>query len=175
MLVRTTLSYAYFWEKICSCANKQEIVYKQILKDIEKILKKQEKIHKEFEKTKIKCKDLTLGYIEYLYMVERNVEKANKYSKDFWIFPELHNFLKLDEKLYICIGIDTENFMEIIGVGYNVKKLLGYDKNEIRGKNVSIFVPEFYRKIHETFISNKIFSNEKRYLFNFHKETLIRH
>lgn len=82
-----------------------------------------------------------LGYIEFMYMVERNVEKANKYSRNFWIFPELHNYLKLDERIYICIGADADNFLEVIGLSYNVKKLLGYDKNSVKGQNISIFMP----------------------------------
>lgn len=52
--------------------------------------------------------------------------------------------------------METDNFMEISCVSYNIKKLLGYNKHSVKGQNVSIFVPNFFADFHQTAIQDKI-------------------
>lgn len=44
--------------------------------------------------------------------------------------------------------MSTDNSMEVSYVSYNIKKLLGYNKNSVKGQNISIFVPDFFVNYH---------------------------
>lgn len=65
--------------------------------------------------------------------------------------------------------------MTIEKVGYNVKKLLGYERSDVMGANVSLLLPAFYRKIHEEAIQERVlkFNNHDLYLFK--KDVVARH
>ena len=63
----------------------------------------------------------------------------------------------------------------IDNIGYNVKKLLGYDKADLRGANTSILLPEFYRKYHETVIKSIILSLSTQEFAFFKKDVIARH
>ena len=63
----------------------------------------------------------------------------------------------------------------IDNIGYNVKKLLGYDKADLRGANTSILLPEFYRKYHETVIKSMILSLSTQEFAFFKKNVIARH
>ena len=52
--------------------------------------------------------------------------------------------------------MDTCNFMGGSCVSYNIKKLLAYNKHDVKGRNVSLFLPDFLVEYHQTVIEEKV-------------------
>ena len=62
------------WESILEKQNKNQVDYKKLIQKLYKILENKEKIIEKYGKLKVICKDLLNFYIQYLILVERNIE-----------------------------------------------------------------------------------------------------
>lgn len=83
-------------------------------------------------------------YVDYLYMVRRDVEKATTMFRSISIFEEDRHWLNIDNKIYLCLGIEqTQVFIENVGI--NLRKLLGFDRASVKNGSVSVFLPAFYQ------------------------------
>ena len=64
--------------------------------------------------------------------------------------------LNVDNKIYICIGMEESNRMIVENVGFNVKKLLGYDRCDVKFHHASMFMPGFFVDIHEKMVNRAL-------------------
>lgn len=97
-----------------------------------------------YAETPVKCKDLEILYVDYLYMVRRDVEKATAMFWTISIFEEARHWLNIDNKIYLSLGIE-QNQVFIENVGINLRKLLGFDRTSVKNGSVSVFLPTFYQ------------------------------
>ena len=54
----------------------------------------------------------------------------------------------MDRRLYVLISLEHDRLLEFLNVGHNIKKLLGYDRQDVKGSSTSLFLPPFFKKIH---------------------------
>ena len=86
------------------------------------------------------------------------MKKAKEILREVEVFPEEVEHIKIENKIYIKILLETEKFLTIEKVSQRIIKLLGYSSSSLRGLNISILLPEFYRAIHETLIKEKVYN-----------------
>jgi hypothetical protein len=121
----------------------------------------------------VKCNTTMMLFIDYLFMVRRDVAETWRVSRNFEIYQESNHFLEMDNKIYLCVSAQ-EKILMFHNVGHNVKKLLGYNKPELRNAPISLMIPLFYIETHQKMVERQLlYKNEEFYALK--KTILVRH
>lgn len=91
-------------------------------------------------------------------MVRRDVEATIAHSREFEIYKEAQYGFDMDNKIYFCVGMglgDGER-MTVEGVGFNVKRLLGYERAGVKFRGISMFLPGFFVEEHARIVEQAL-------------------
>lgn len=142
--MRNTYDHLELWKYV----HANDIQFSKLSVILEKVLKNSKMIDRLYETTPYKCQTIIDLYAEYLFMVRRDVESAKKINRMCVIYEEAVYNLNVDNKIYICLGMEENNRMIIENVSFNIKKLLGYDRCNVKYNHASLFMPSFFVEMH---------------------------
>ena len=112
-------------------------------------------------------------YISYLYLVRRDVTNANKIARKIALSVEDFTDFKIHNKIYIQASLELGDLLTIKEMGSNSKELLGYEKGQLLGRNVSSLMPSCISKSHESYIYDILKGEEKGPNFFIWRKSII--
>lgn len=74
--------------------------------------------------------------------------------ENLYFYQEKEQNLECDNKVYIKIGIHSNDPLKISAVGSNVNKHLGYERRLMVGMNLNVLLPEFYKEFHDNLVAD---------------------
>jgi len=151
MLVKNSYEYLALWRYLSNV----DFLFKKLSKLLNKVLKRKYEVNKFYNELKVKCSTTILLFIDYLYMVRRDVVNTLRICRTFEIYEESHHMLHVENKVYISISCE-QNVLVFQNVSYNVKKLLGYDRNLMKNAPISTLLPTFFVEAHQKLVNNEI-------------------
>lgn len=169
MIIKNSYEYLALWRYLSN----SDFLFKKLSRLLNEVLKRKYKVNKFYNNLKVKCNTIILLFIDYLYMVRRDVANTLKICREFEIYEESHYMLHVENKIYINISLEN-NLLVFQNVSYNIKKLLGYDRSLIKNAPISLLLPPQFVEAHQKLINNEInYNNEGLYLMR--KTVVARH
>ena len=126
-------------------------------------------------------------YSEYVQIILKDEEKNKKCQelkkiifnniindineKDYSNF-NLYFLKENSNSQYLLISLKNKNFGNILDCSMNLSTLFGYQKNELIGKNINIFIPEIFQQKHNSLIYHKSEENKLKFLEGLYKNDI---
>lgn len=107
--------------------------------------------------------------------MEKNVQSTNAIARETTLLSDMFDYIHIDKKIYLLIGTENDNRFKIKNIGYNVSKLLGFERRELKRASASIFIPQFFKKAHEKHLYREIMEKKSDDACFFRKKSIVRH
>ena len=164
LIRKTILLYFQFISLLLECKNKNITNFSKINKIGKKIIRMKKKIEDEYEileKNKTNNTELIILYSNYSKILYNNDEKYQVIKYNDIINNEIDYYnintilLKEKDNIYSIISAFKNDIGTILDCSYNFAKIFGYEKEEIKKKNINMLIPEIFHKKHNQIIKER--------------------
>ena len=170
MIKDISIKYNMFWTMLIKTNEDEDFTHLNDLGDnIVLLMKKIKDKYISLSKSNFNISELTILYGYYIRDILNDEDRCKKFLNDKTIhtfqkktnnnvLDTAHLISSTDFQFIVCKG-NKENIGKIEKISLDFFGFLGYNGNDLIGKNLSIFLPDFLQKAHEEMLSKKILRN----------------
>lgn len=145
---------------------------KTVYGEIREVVRLKARVRREFQALQYCTKETIANFSLYLYSVERNIEEANRYLRDFLFFSEADRIYANCDNIMLHLSVESDSLGSILNCSANIIGKLGYNKRQLYGESVNVLVPEFFRNYHTDVMQRHLRDVTGSNFFKFKKHAL---